>query len=84
MLSAPNLAEVGSGALGIEWGTTPLGVFLAESVVSRVDFRTPADPKWVQNRTFEARSELGPSKNGLREGFRKKHEKSMKNGLKNH
>ena len=46
-----------------------------ENVAPRVVFGMPGIPKWVQYRTFEARSELGPSKNGLREGFRKKHEK---------
>ena len=42
-------------------------------------FGPPQIPKWLQNRTFEARSALGPSKNGLGEGFWKK----SKNGWKN-
>ena len=44
---------------------------------------TPDITKWLQNRTFEHRSALGLSKNCLREGLCKKHEKSMRNTLEN-
>ena len=54
--------------------------FLAQNVAPGSFLGTLENRKWLQNRTFEARSALGPSKNGLREGFRKKLEKSMKNG----
>ena len=41
--------------------------------------KTPgADPKWLQNRTFEPTSALGPSKNDLWEGGWKKHDIFMK------
>ena len=58
--------------------------FLAEKVAPRVDFAPPEIPKWLRNRTVEARPALRASKNGLREGFWKKHEKCMKNGPENH
>ena len=47
------------------------------------DFVTPLDPKWLQTRTFEPRSALGPSKNDLWKGVRKKHEKLTKNRCEN-
>ena len=37
----------------------------------------------LENRTFERQLGLGPSKNGLREGVRKKHENSMKKRCEN-
>ena len=42
-------------------------------------FTSPENPKSVQKRTFENRRALGPSKNCLREGVRKKHEHLKKN-----
>ena len=44
---------------------------------------TPEIAKWLQHRTFEHRSALGPSQNCLREGFWKKREKSMRNTMEN-
>ena len=40
---------------------------------SKGRFWDPLNPKWLQNRTFEPRSALGPSKNDLWNGVWKKH-----------
>ena len=46
-------------------------------------FGPPGNRRSLQNRTFERQLGLGPSKNGLREGVRKKHENSMKKRSEN-
>ena len=76
-------AQVGSGTLrGIR--THALFYFFRRKMSLRGSILGPLENrKSVQNRTFEWKPALGTSKNGLREGVRKKHEKSMKNGSKN-
>ena len=67
-LGGRGLADSGSFNLTTPW----------HRLVS-ADFVTPLDPKWLQNRIFEHRSALGPSKNDLWKGVWKKHENWMKN-----
>ena len=62
----------------------PFGGLLVENEAFWSILDPPENQKSVQNRTFEHRRALGPSKNVLWEGVRKKNEKSMKNEAKNH
>ena len=82
--SAPCRTQVGFREARPGKTTTPLEPFSLKMVLQGSILGSPGTPKWLQNRTFEHRSALGPSKNCLREGFRKKHEKLMKNGSNNH
>ena len=81
--SAPFRAQVGSRTLGAIRGTRLLAPFWPKMVPKGVIFGTPLDPKWLQNRAFEHRLALRPSKNGLWKGVRKKHENLMKNRCEN-
>ena len=55
---------------------------LAKNDAPRVDFGTPGNSKICKKSHFALRSALGPSKNGLWEGVRTNHEKTMKNKSK--
>ena len=74
------MGKVGPGTSPVIRGTQLLDSCWAKMEGARVHFGTPGNRESHQNRTFEHRSALGPSKNGLREGSGKKHEKSMENG----
>ena len=81
--SAPFRAQVGSRTLPVLRGTRLLEPFLQKMALQGDSFGHPLDPRWLQNRTFEIRSALGPPQNGLWEGVRKKHENLMKNPWEN-
>ena len=93
--SAPNRAQVGSMTVPLIRGTRHFKVFWPKMAPQGSISGPPEIPKWLKNRTFVHRLALGPSKNGLREGFWnesknqwknhwKKDQKSWKNGLKIH
>jgi hypothetical protein len=69
---AQGRAQVGSGTLPGISRHLPGNPFWPKMAPQGSIFGTPKIPKWLQNQTFGHRLALGPSKNGLREGFRKK------------
>ena len=73
--SRPDRLQV---ALGTIYRYT-LGVLFGQLVASRVSFGTQENRTSVQNRAFEHRLALSPSKNCLWKGVRKKHSISMIN-----
>ena len=77
--SVPNRGQVGARTLWASSRVTQKSIFGPKMAPQGSLFGPPQIPKWLQNRTFEARSALGPSKNGLGEGFWNK----SKNGWKN-
>ena len=81
--SAPNRAQVGSRTLDLNWGTAPFGTFWPKMALEGAMLGPSGIPKSVKNRTFGPRSAQGPSKNGLRKGVWKKHEKLMKKRCRN-
>ena len=81
--SAPNCAQVGSRTLT---GVRGRSLFMILWNIIRdygTIFGAPGNRRSLQNRTFEYRRALWPSKNALWEGVRKKHENCMKNRCQN-
>ena len=81
--SAPNRAQFGSRARPVVWRNR-----LWEPFWSKMSFQGSLsgpieNRKSLKNRSFEDRRALGPSKNGLRKGVRKKHGNLMKNRSEN-
>ena len=79
----PNRAQVGSRRL--RPGNRPplLAPFWSKMVLQGAILGPSWGPKSDKNRTFGPRSAQGPSKNDLRKGVWKKHEKLMKNRCRN-
>ncbi len=67
------VARVGSRGSRAISRETQKATCLAESGDPRSHFGTTLNPKWLQYRTFEVRSALGPSKDDLWEGGLEKH-----------
>ena len=81
--SAPTRTQVGSRSGSGRIRQNLWGAFSPKMSLQGSIFGHHLNPKLLQNRTFEPRSALGPSKNGLWEGVWKKHENLMKNQCEN-
>ena len=81
--SAPNCAQVGFRTLPPKWGTPLFIDFWNIIWIFGPIFGAPGNRRSLQNRTFEGRLGLWPSKNALWEGVWKKHENCMKNRCQN-
>ena len=81
--SPPNRSQVGFRTLPLNWGT-PLFIDFGNIIwIFGSIFGALGNRRSLQNRTFEYRRALWPSKNALWEGVRKKHENWMKNRCEN-
>ena len=72
--SAPNRAQVGNRTPRVVWCNHPRAPFWPKMSLQGSIFGPPKNRKSLPKRTFEDRRVLAPSKNGLWEGARKKHE----------
>ena len=81
--SAPNCAQVGSRTLSVLRGRSLFMIFWNIIRDYGTIFGAPGNRGSLQNRIFEYRRALWPSKNALWEGVRKKHENCMKNRCQN-
>ena len=77
-VSAPFCAQVGSRTRPLVWRNRLLEPFWPKVTRQGTILGPPLDSKWLQNRTFEHRSALGPPNMTSGRGFRKQMENVWK------